>query len=37
MLQDRLPQFIRDHYEVHEWKHASAILVFGMDDRPSGG
>lgn len=21
-----LPSFIRDHYEVHEWKHASAIL-----------
>jgi Restriction endonuclease BglII len=20
------PQFIRDHYEIHEWKHASAIL-----------
>ncbi|MGY6548101.1 MAG: BglII/BstYI family type II restriction endonuclease [Roseinatronobacter sp.] len=27
MLQERLPQFIRDHYEVHEWKHASAILT----------
>jgi Restriction endonuclease BglII len=23
---DRLPQFIREHYEVHEWKHACAIL-----------
>lgn len=22
-----LPQFISDHYEVHEWKHASAILA----------
>ncbi|HOU66228.1 MAG TPA: BglII/BstYI family type II restriction endonuclease [Thermomonas sp.] len=21
-----LPQFIRDHYEVHEWKHPCAIL-----------
>lgn len=21
-----LPKFIRDHYEVHEWKHACAIL-----------
>lgn len=21
-----LPQFVRDHYEVHEWKHACAIL-----------
>ncbi len=27
MLQARLPQFIRDHYEVHEWRHASAILT----------
>ena len=27
MLIDRLPQFIRDHYECHEWKHASAILT----------
>ena len=26
MLQSRLPSFIRDHYECHEWKHASAIL-----------
>lgn len=23
---DLLPQFIRDHYEVYEWKHACAIL-----------
>lgn len=23
---DLLPSFIRDHYEVHEWKHACAIL-----------
>jgi hypothetical protein len=23
---DLLPAFIRQHYEVHEWKHASAIL-----------
>src|SRR5579884_3477728 len=22
-----LPQFIRESYEVHEWKHASAILA----------
>lgn len=22
-----LPEFIQDHYEVHEWKHASAILA----------
>ena len=26
MSTDLLPQFIRDHYEVHEWKHACAIL-----------
>lgn len=24
---DLLPEFIRDYYEVHEWKHASAILA----------
>ncbi len=23
---DLLPEFIREHYEVHEWKHACAIL-----------
>lgn len=28
---DLLPQFIRDNYEVHEWKHACAIL---RDDFP---
>ncbi len=26
MTKDVLPQFIHDHYEVHEWKHACAIL-----------
>ncbi len=26
MLIDRLPDFIRESYECHEWKHASAIL-----------
>jgi hypothetical protein len=26
MLSDRLPQFVKDNYECHEWKHASAIL-----------
>jgi hypothetical protein len=26
MAIDLLPQFIRDTYEVHEWKHACAIL-----------
>jgi hypothetical protein len=27
MLRDRLPQFVRESYEYHEWKHASAILT----------
>jgi hypothetical protein len=26
MSVDLLPRFIRDNYEVHEWKHACAIL-----------
>jgi hypothetical protein len=26
MTLDLLPRFIRDNYEVHEWKHACAIL-----------
>ena len=26
MAIDLLPPFIREHYEVHEWKHACAIL-----------
>ena len=26
MLMTRLPQFVRENYEYHEWKHASAIL-----------
>lgn len=27
-----LPNFIQDHYEVHEWKHASAILTQDFPD-----
>jgi hypothetical protein len=27
MLHSRLPDFVRDNYECHEWKHASAILT----------
>lgn len=27
MLKDRLPPFVVEHYECHEWKHASAILT----------
>jgi hypothetical protein len=27
LARDRLPAEIRDSYEVHEWRHASAILV----------
>ena len=26
MFLDRLPDFVRDNYECHEWRHASAIL-----------
>ena len=26
MAIELLPAFIRDHYEIHEWKHAVAIL-----------
>jgi len=26
MPQPKLPKFVRDNYEVHEWRHASAIL-----------
>lgn len=26
MALDRLPNFIKENYELHEWKHASAIL-----------
>ena len=26
MAVDSIPQFVRTHYEVHEWKHATAIL-----------
>lgn len=25
-MQNTLPPFVRDHYEVHEWRHAGAIL-----------
>ncbi len=26
MLRSRLPKFVADSYECHEWRHASAIL-----------
>ncbi len=29
---DLIPQFIRDHYELHEWKHACAILAEDFPD-----
>lgn len=32
MVMEALPQFIRDHYEVHEWKHATAILAQDFRD-----
>lgn len=27
MIADLLPTFVRDYYEVHEWRHAGAILA----------
>lgn len=32
MTVDLLPPFIREHYEVHEWKHACAILSGDFPD-----
>ena len=32
MLRHRLPPFVREHYECHEWKHASAILSQDFPD-----
>ncbi|MBN2759475.1 MAG: restriction endonuclease [Rhodobacteraceae bacterium] len=32
MLNDRLPEFVRQHYETHEWRHASAILASDYPD-----
>jgi len=32
MTTELLSQFIRDHYEVHEWKHACAILKEDFPD-----
>lgn len=29
---NRLPLFIREHYECHEWRHASAILAGDFPD-----
>lgn len=29
---DLLPQFVREHYEVHEWKHSCAILKQDFPD-----
>jgi hypothetical protein len=29
---DLLPEFIRDHYEIHEWRHAAAILQLDFTD-----
>ena len=28
-----LSEFIRDHYEIHEWKHATAILEKDFPDQ----
>jgi hypothetical protein len=32
MLSNRLPTFVRENYEFHEWKHASAILSQDFPD-----
>ncbi len=32
MSTEQLPRFIRDHYEIHEWKHACAILAQDFPD-----
>lgn len=32
MARRRIPQFVASHYEVHEWKHASAILSCDFPD-----
>ena len=32
MKQELLPPFIREHYEVHEWRHALAILKGDFPD-----
>jgi hypothetical protein len=32
MTIDDLPPFIRDHYEIHEWRHASAVLATDFPD-----
>ena len=32
MTLDLLPEFIRENYEVHEWKHACAILKEDFND-----
>lgn len=32
MLLSRVPPFVADHYECHEWKHASAIMTQDFPD-----
>ncbi len=32
-----LPRFIRDNYEVHEWKHACAVLHEDFPIEGGGG
>lgn len=27
MTIDEIPEFIKEHYEIHEWRHASAVLA----------
>jgi hypothetical protein len=32
MVLKALPRFLHDHYEIHEWKHASAVLQTDFPD-----
>ncbi len=32
MKQELLPPFIREHYEIHEWRHALAILKYDFPE-----
>ena len=33
MTIDDLPAFIREYYEIHEWRHASAVLATDFPDQ----
>ena len=36
MSVDQLPKFVKDHYEVHEWRHALAILRYDFTSEYAG-